>query len=645
MPPPTADARQRRIIQLSEQWGIVLPPAPAPLSRPQSPPSFRTIADDQTAEDLLVRRSAEVAQLRPKSGLSRAFSSSNLKRNKGYDSKDILDVLSQWVGNCGSPGVAESLIAKLAGLGIDIHGMQTGKSGMLSRRRSVENVGDRTRLLKTAVENGQLDMVQVLIPHADPFTLDNCLPVAIRIGNVPIVEVLLRYGANASQTPEGQDAFRQACVNQSLQNMIGLLLQSDGRPSSVCLSQSLSDAARAGCLHTVLHLSRSTADGNYNNAEALKIAVNSGRRDIAIAIAMGNKPPQSPGLEEAFQLLMENVSSSPTTKLELAELLLCCGAQGDILSQSLELACASQFFEMASLLAAYGVSIEFNDAAVLKTAISRGQSELVGSLLNEQATVSPALASSCLHLVPRQAPFETRYAILYLLLRKGASGKALDECLIHAVQAGDGHAVDLVLSPHFPDAQRSRSDSIHQRRSRISNRHATASPDHRNGEALRTAVVRGDINMTARILAAKPSTEILTLVFPLTKSLSSKDRYQMVELFLKGALSGPCLHSALQDAVDVDASQRDDGLVRLLLQHKADINYNNGAGLNTVILQKDMPMLSLLMQNATPKQQRRESRPSSKPTITVPATTCSPSCSARERALVSRRSRRPCRRR
>ncbi|KAH7159757.1 hypothetical protein B0J13DRAFT_616559 [Dactylonectria estremocensis] len=601
MPSRSADIRQRRIIQLSEQWAIVLPAAPAPIARPQNPPSFRSLNDDQTAEDLLLRRSAEVAQLRPKSGLSRAFSSSNLKKGKGHDPKDILDVLNQWVGNCGSPGVAESLIAKLAASGVDIHGMQTGKSGLLARRRSVENVGDRTRLLKVAVERGQLEMVQVLIPHADPFTLDSCLPVAIKTGNTPIVEVLLRYGANASQTPEGQDAFRQICVAQGLSNMVALVLQSDGRPSPLCVSQALSDAARAQCLATVLHLTRTTADGNYNQAEALKIAVNSGRRDIAIAIAMGNKPPLSPGLEEAFQMITEHTSLSPTTKLELAELLLCCGAHGEILSRSLEMACASQFFEMASLLASYGVSVEFNDASVLKTAISRGQSELVGSLLNENSAINPSLASSCLNLIPRQAPFETRYALLYLLLRKGAAGPALDECLIHAVQSGDIQSVDLLLAPHFPDPHASRRDSIHQKRSRVSNRHAVASPNHRNGEALRTAVVRGDADMTAKILAAKPSAETLTLVFPLTRTLSAVDRYQMIELFLKGALSGPPLHAALQDAIGESASQRDEALIRLLLKHNADINYNKGVGLQAIILQKDVSLLSLLMQKASPQ--------------------------------------------
>ncbi|KAK7418953.1 hypothetical protein QQX98_003656 [Neonectria punicea] len=601
MPPPPVDVRQRRIIQLSEQWGLVLPPAPAPLARPQNPPSFRSISDDQTAEDLLVRRTAEIAQLKPKTGLSRAFSSSNLKKGKGHDPKDILDVLTQWVGNCGSPGVAEALIAKLAASGVDIHGMQTGKSGLLARRRSVENVGDRTRLLKVAVERGQLEMVQVLIPHADPFTLDNCLPVAIKSGNTPIVELLLKYGANASQTPEGQDAFRQACLAQGLSSMVALLLQSDGRPSPLCVSQGLSDAARAQNLATVLHLTRTTADGNFNQAEALKIAVNSGRRDIAIAIAMGNKPPLSPGIEEAFQLMIEHTSLSPTTKLELAELLLCCGANGDILPQSLELACASQFFEMASLLASYGVSVEFNDASVLKTAISRGQSELVGSLLNENSAISPGLASSCLNLIPRQASFETRYALLYLLLRKGAGGPALDECLIHAVQSGDAQAVQLLLTPHFPDPKTAHRDSIHQRRPRIANRHAVASPDHRNGEALRTAVVRGDTDMASKILVAKPSPQTLTLVFPLTKTLAAADRHRMIELFLKGALSGPPLHAALQDAINEDASQRDDALIRLLLKHNADVNHNKGAGLHAVIMQKDINLLSLLIQKVSPQ--------------------------------------------
>lgn len=595
-----ADARQRRIIQLSQQWGFTFPPsAPAPLARPQQPPSFRTQADDEVAEGLLQRRCAEVAQLRPKSGLSRAFSSGNLKKGKHWDTKEIFNVLNSWVDSSGSAGVAEALIAKLAAAGIDLSGMQTHKSGLLNRRRSFDNGVDRTRLLKSAIERDQLEMVQVLIPHADPLSLDTCLPAAIRTRNPQIVEVLLRYGANASQTAEGQDEFRQACSVPALSGIVALILRSEGRPSPVCVSQGLTDAVRSKCFDTVLHISRSTADGNYNQAEALKIAINNERRDIAMAIATGNKPPQSPGLEEAFGLLIEHPKLNPKMKLDFAELLLCCGAQGEILARSLELACESQFFEMADLLARYGASLEHNDASALKAAVLKGQVSLVSSLLNGSTAIDPALASDCVSLIPQQAPGGARQALLRILLKKGANGAALNESLVLAAKSGDTESVELLLNPLFHDQTNGHPNG--HGKPRISNRHAVASPDFQNGEALRTAVMRGDADMTSRILAARPSNETLSAVFPLIKSLPNGDRYHMVELFLKGALTGPCLHTALQDAISEDPYQRDDALIKLLLKYNADINYNEGAGLQAIIAQKDLALLSSLMQAASPQ--------------------------------------------
>lgn len=601
MSPVTADARHRRIIQLSQQWGLVLPPAPTKLSRPQQPPTFRTPSDDATAESLLQRRSAEVAQLRPKSGLSRAFSSGNLKKGKGSDPKDILIVLNALVDSCGSPGVAEALIAKLAAAGVDLGGMQAHKLGILNRRRSLEYGVDRTRLLRSAIDNGHLEMVQILAPHADPMTLDTCLPVAIRSRKTQIVEILLRYNANASQTAEGQDEFRKACAIPALSDLVALLLQSDGRPSSVCVSQAMTDATRAQCLANVLHLSRSTADGNYNNAEALKLTITNERRDIAIAIVMGNKPPQSPGLEEAFQILIEEPTLSPKTKLDFAELILCCGAQGPILAQSLEIACETQFFEMADLLASYGASVEHNDASALKTAVSKGQANLVRSLLSGNSSVSPALASNCISLIPQQATFATRSTLLHILLKKGANGTALDECLVQAAKSGDSQSVELLLTPHFHEQPNPQQASRGPKTHRISNRHAVASPDYQNGEALRTAVLRGDMIMTATILAGRPSNETLASVFPLVGSLPPEDRYRIMELFLKSALAGPPLHSALQEAIQEDPHSRDDALIKLLLKYNADINYYNGLGLKTLILRKDIKLLSLLMQKASPQ--------------------------------------------
>ncbi|KAF4339856.1 ankyrin repeat domain protein [Fusarium beomiforme] len=596
----TPNARQRRIIQLSQQWGFHLPPnAPAPLTRPPHPTSFRTHGDDEVADGLLQRRSAEVAQLRPKSGLSRAFSSNNLKKGKHWDTKEILNVLNSWVDSSGTPGVAEALIAKLAAAGVDLGGMPTQKQGLLNRRRSVDHGLDRTRLLKAAIERDQLDMVHVLIPHADPLTLDTCLPAAVRTRNARIVEVLLRYGASASNTAEGQDEFRKACSVPALSEIVSLILRSDGRPGEICTSQALTDATRVQCFDTVLHLSRSTADGNYNNAEALKIAINDQRRDIAMAIATGNKPPQSPGLDEAFQQLMESTGMEPKSKIDFAELLLCCGAQGPILERSLEVACETEFYEMAELLAHYGASVEQNDASALKTAISKGRTNLVNSLLSGSSKIDPALASSCVPLIPQHTDPGTRQALLYPLLRHGAQGNALNECLILAAKAGDLHSVELLLNPHFPEPTIGKQHG--QVKPRISNRHHVATPDYQNGEALRIAILAANIELAAKILLARPSNETLSAIFPLVKSLPPPDRYRMVEMFLRGALTGPALHSALHDAISEDPSQRDDKLIRLLVQYNADINYDDGVGLGHIINQMDLGLFTTLMQNASPQ--------------------------------------------
>jgi ankyrin repeat protein len=593
--PTIPNDRQRRILQLSQQWGIVLPPAPTRLFRPPQLPSFQAPGDDLIAEDLMQRRALEIAQIKPKSGLSRAFSTSNLKKGKHWEPRDILDVLSQWIAVSGSPGVAQALLGKLSAAGVDLTGMKQ-KSGVLSRRRSVDTFVDRTKLLRSAIETNQQDMVHVLLPHADSLALDSCLPMAIRNGNTPIVDLLLKYGASVAQTADGQDAFRKACTAPNQSAMISLLLQSDGRPSPPLVTQSMVDAARAGCLETVMHLSRSTADGNYNEAEALRTAINNARRDIAISIIMGNKPPQRPGLDMAFENLYNHPSLNAGDKLELAELLLCAGAEGEVLSQVLERSCETQFFEMAGLLAAYGVSVEHNGASALKNAIATGQSQLVNSLLNDRSSLSPQSASACVSVIPKQVPPEARYHLLTLLLKKGASGTALHECLIHATEAGDGNTVDLLLHPYFPEPR-----SQSGRRSSQRSRHEVASPDHRGGEALRTAVLRGDAALTQKILAAKPSAETLTLVFPLTRSLPPKERYHMVELFLKGALSGQCLHAALHDAINENVAQRDDSLIKLLLDHGADVNYEQGAGLHAIIGQKDVNLLSSLVQKASPQ--------------------------------------------
>ncbi|KAH6605333.1 hypothetical protein Trco_007040 [Trichoderma cornu-damae] len=596
MPSFTPNERQRRIVQLSQQWGILLPPVPPPLSRPMQPPSFRTPVDDEVAEGLIQRQAAEAAKTRPKGGLSRAFSSSNLKKGKGWDARDILDVLGLWIANSGSPGVAEALILKLTAAGVDLAGSHQQKSGLLSRRKSLDGSFEgRTQLLRAAVERNQMDMVRVLLPHADALALDASLPIAIRNGNAQIVENLLRYGANASRLTEAQTAFRHACSLHGTSGIVSLVLQSDGRPPAALVSDAMVDAARAGNLQSVLHLSRSTADGNHNQAEALRQAVDMGRKDIAVAIVMGNLPPQRPGLDNAFRAAFEHPSMNPDTKLEFAELLLCAGAGGDFLSQALELSCETQFYDMANMLAVYGASIEHNDASVLKGAIARGQLDLVNSLLHDRTALSPPAASSCVSAIPKQAAPDLRHTLLCLLLKKGANGEALNQVLVDAVEAGDAASAELLLNPYFSLAQTNGHKPMN------GGRHAVASVDYQNGRAVCAAIIRSNTELTRKLLAARPSANTLTAAFPLAMRLSGADRYRMAELFLKKPLPAPCLHAALQDAIGQDVAKRDGALINLLLQHDADVNFNSGPGLSSLISQKDVGLLVPLLKRASPQ--------------------------------------------
>ncbi|RCI09701.1 hypothetical protein L249_3974 [Ophiocordyceps polyrhachis-furcata BCC 54312] len=593
MPAATTNHRQRRIVHLCENWGIApakaLPslPAAAPL------PSFRTPADDQLAEDFLQRRAADAAQLRPKGVIRQAFS----RKGKTWDPNDVLDALTTWVANAGSPGVAEALAAKLVAAGVHLVGTPKQKGGGIrNKRRNDEPHDVRVRLLRLAVVGKNLQLAQVLLPYADPAVLDTCLPYAIRGGDTAMAELLLVHGASAAHSSESQDALRQACTIHGQAQMVSLVLRSVRHPEPSWTSTAMCDAARAGCFDAVLLLSRSTANGNHNQAEALRSAVSSGRQDIALAIIIGSNPPQRSALNDALITIQRDSSLQPAIKLELVEILLCGGAGGVTVSQVLESYYQADFLQMAALLAQYGAAAEYEDGNVLKSAITRGQMNLVQSFLRLPSVISPSLASTCVSLIPKDAPFEQRHASLGLLLRQGAAGAALDEMLVDVAKAGDVASVDLLLTPFFPAVS---PRSSHGRRSPSPNRHAVASVDHNSGEALRTALLRADLQMTRKMLSRQPSQATLTAVFPLTKQLDKEDRCLMTELFLQSSLPGPCLQDALVDAVN--EPERDVALIKLLLKYDAHVSFSHGTGLSSLIKQTDLELLDPLLQKVSPK--------------------------------------------
>ncbi|KAI1410258.1 ankyrin [Hypoxylon sp. FL1857] len=510
-----------------QKWGITCQPPPSPLPRPDQPPSYRTDNDEFLAEELLKRqRTNDSHGHQSKGSISRAFTT----KKKAWDNQGL----------------------NLAGGNLNL--AQKSRTSLLSRRKSLD-LAERSQVLQIAVKNGQYEMVEVLLPYADALSLDTALPTAIRDQNVAIAGLLIRYGASAAQTADAQDAFRQICAVGGQPDLIALILGSDGRPPASWLSQSMVEAARAGCLGTVIHLSQSTADGNHDSAAALKAAIALGRRDIALAIVLGNKPPAQPGLNEAFDQLMTHQNINPNEKMAMAEILLCAGAEGDSVSKALIHASATYFLEMVHLLVSYGASIEYQDAIAVRKAVSKGKVDLVEVMLSGKSKFSPHYASECVELLPKKMRFEERYSLLNLLLHKGAAGAPLDEALVDAVETGDLEAAKLLLTPLFPGGKI------------VGNKDIRKGPrNHKGALALQIAVRRGDTAISNLILSNKPPNPVaLAQVFP-----------SIAELFLRAGLTGPC-----------KPPHRDEKLIALFLRYNADVNFNEGHTITAAISQKD----------------------------------------------------------
>ncbi|KAL7627306.1 hypothetical protein AAE478_001497 [Parahypoxylon ruwenzoriense] len=592
---PVQDDRQTRLQQLGEESGITRQPPPPPMSRPNQPSSYRTENDEFIAEELLKRQRANESHgHQHKGSISRAFTT----KKKAWEYREIYNALIAHITNQGSPGVAECLITKLNLVGGNLNLAQKSRTSLLSRRKSLD-LAERSQVLQIAVKNAHLEMVEVLLPYADALSLDTALPAAIRDGNLAVATLLIRYGASAAQTADGQDAFRQVCVAGGQPDLVALVLGSDGRPSSSWVSQSMVEAARAGCLGTVKYLSQSTADGNHDGGAALKAAVALGRRDIALAILLGNKPPAQLSLNEAFDQLISHQNINPNEKMAMAEILLCAGAGGDSISHALIHASATYFLEMVHLLVSYGASIEYQDAIAVRKAVSKGKVDLVEVMLSGKSKFNSHYASECVELLPKKMRFEERHSFLNLLLRKGAAGPPLDEALVDAAEAGDVEGVRLLLTPLFPGGKIVGDKDIRKGpRSMVFERHEIASTDHKGALALQIAVKRGDIAVANLILSSKPPNPVaLAQVFPSVRNLPSLERYQITELFLRAGLTGPAVHSALENAIDEQPPHRDEKLIALFLRYNADVNFNEGHAITAAILQRDVRLLDRLLKS------------------------------------------------
>ncbi len=441
----------------------------------------------------------------------------------------------------------------------------------------------------------------VLAPHADIIDLNACLPLAIRSARTELVEILLSCGARTADTADGLSAFNEICAAGGHRDLLALLVSADGCPGILELSLAMLNATQRGDSETVLLLSR-YADGSYANAAALRDAVQKSRADLLLAILTGTRPPDNNSINAAFNLVFSHPTISPPNRIDMAEILLCAGANGDIVALSLADACRNDFNEMVSLLLCYGASVEYDHALVLRQTIIDRKLNLCTLLLSDEVVLRPGLASECVAHLPKDLTHHERLHILSLLLGKGAYGDTLSDCLIDATMAGDIDSVALLLTPVFPadtaegPAEQQEADAEGQ----AALTHHMASVDFKDGTALQHAVQSANLAITCALLGAEPSSEVLANVFPHIYGLPTDSRRQMMERFLATGFHGPVVTTTLERVIQELPQDRDPQLIPLLLKSHADINANGGAGLISVVENGDITLLEVLLQNSEP---------------------------------------------
>jgi len=123
-----------------------------------------------------------------------------------------------------------------------------------------------------------------------------------------------------------------------------------------------------------------------------------------------------------------------------------------------------------------------------------------------------------------------------------------------------------------------------------------ASVDYAEGEALRHAVSKGDVETTRLLLAANPTTQHVARAFPATMQINDlTTRYALMQSLLKNG--GPGMGNEALIQASREATPQDLSLVELLIQHKATPDFRDGAPVIEAVNAKNLPLLDLFVRS------------------------------------------------
>ena len=563
----TVDRAQRLSSLMKERAPSI---AVKPDIKPQEPRVLNaSIADRTHAHDLLVTTRRDNPRFKdPSTGIGTLLKTKESKRkaqehNWIFSNGEKSHVLKKAVDS-GYVGVAEVLLD----MGADVNAVREEEKSKILRTKTV--TARPVNYLQVAAASNNVEMVNLLASRGvSTRSLGEALAKAVRQNLPKVVLALLQHETD----PNALDGeiFKSAIQSQRPE-IVELLLRARVKVAATYLATNLPIAVSQGQPEIVSLLVAYGADVNHDHAFALRKAVQNERIDLVLAILKG-KPSResvSAAFEDAFSA---NSSMMLPEQYLLIEILLCGGAQGECVAETLVQVVRLGRKNIARLLILHGASPLHRNAEALKIAVAAGDVDLVNILLVD--SVTKRCASRLFKEIPRPYTEPHTYNLMSALIFKGASGISLDEALVVAVQQQSGLITRLLLD--------------HK-----------ASADYNDAQALQIAASAADLSTVDLLLSkGRPRAHSMQYVLPLVPADPQRLRYHMIKSIIDAAASvkipTPLLDTALMQTIDSQSHEVDLPLVKLLIVAGANVNHSNGICFRLATKRGALELLELLV--------------------------------------------------
>ena len=226
------------------------------------------------------------------------------------------------------------------------------------------------------------------------------------------------------------------------------------------------------------------------------------------------------------------------------------------------------FHHIAELLIDSGASLQYKEGRALETAVVKGDLSMLKILLRGSPTESDL--AKAFERASKTFGRNT-YDLMSTLISHGAKGMPLDRVLVSAVQLHENKIIELLLD--------------HKART-----------DYNDAQALQIAVSTGALDVVDVILRKGwPSSDSMRRVFPLIPKRPPRLRHDLTRMLLDTEVSSGILPvqlgAALCDVLHPPSQIVDTDLVKLLIGAGADVNFNGGQCVRTIVASGNIEML------------------------------------------------------